>query len=117
MKSLTILVAVSLLAVGCQSEQAPTPDAAKTVSTTAIAFNTDGAPTVTFEVPDMMCEYSCVDAVKTALVEQPGVKEVKVDFDAKQALVVVDEATFDSEAALASLVDYQFTNSKLHSAE
>jgi len=82
-----------------------------------LAFNTDGSPTVTFEVPDMMCQYSCVDAVKTALTSQPGVREVRIDFAAKQAIVVVDQAQFNGEAAVASLVDYQFTNSKLHKAE
>jgi len=103
--------------LGCQDELAPAPEASTTVEATPAHFNLAGAPTVTFEVPDMMCQYSCVAAVKTALTAQPGVKEVQVDFEAKQATVVVDQAVFDGEAALASLVDYQFTNSKLHKAE
>ncbi|NOY30207.1 MAG: heavy-metal-associated domain-containing protein [Planctomycetes bacterium] len=114
MKILTTFAVVSLLAIGCQGEQAPTPDTSATVSATPVTFNTGGAPTVTFEVPDMMCQYSCVDAVKTALASQPGVREVRIDFEARQATVVVDQATFNGEAAVASLVDYQFTNSKMH---
>jgi len=117
MKTLTTFSVVSLLALGCQCEQAPAPDASATISATPVVFNTDGAPTITFEVPDMMCQYSCVDAVKTALASQPGVKEVRIDFAARQAIVVVDQAKFNGEAAVASLVDYQFTNSKLHKAE
>jgi len=117
MKTLIPFAAVGLLAFGCQCEQAPTPDSSATVTATPVAFNTDGSPTVTFEVPDMMCQYSCVDAVKTALVSQPGVKEVRIDFAAKQAIVVVDQSEFNGEAAVASLVDYQFTNSKLHKSE
>jgi len=122
MKTLIPFAAVGLLAVGCQCEQAPTPnsstpDSSATVTATPVAFNTDGSPTVTFEVPDMMCQYSCVDAVKTALTSQPGVKEVRIDFAARQAIVVVDQTEFNGEAAVASLVDYQFTNSKLHKSE
>ena len=114
MRSLATFAAVGMLAVGCQSEQAPTPKESVTVSATPATFNPDGAPTITFEVPDMKCQYACVDAVKTALAAQPGAKDVKVDFETKQATVVIDETSFDSEAALATLVDYQFTNSKLH---
>ena len=64
-------------------------------------------------VPDMMCEFSCVEQVKEALAAQPGVKEVQVDFEAKRATVAVDADKFDAEAAIAALVDYQFTNSQL----
>ena len=66
MRTLATIAVVSLLAIGCQSEQAPTPEALETVTTTPAAFNPEGEPTVTFEVPDMKCQYSCVDAVKTA---------------------------------------------------
>jgi len=117
MKSLATFAVLGLLATGCQGELSPTPESTTTVEATPVYFNPEGAPTVTFEVPDMTCKYSCVDAVKTALTSQPGVKEVKVDFEAKQATVVVDQATFDGEAAVAILVDYQFTNSALQKAE
>ena len=117
MRSLATFAALSLLALGCQGKPAAEPQSSAVVAATPTLFNAEGGPTVTFEVPDMMCEYSCVDAVKSALSAQPGVKEVQVDFKAKQATVVVDEATFDGEAAVASLIDYQFTNSKLHQAD
>ena len=122
MKSFAIVAACGLLATGCQGELAPAPEStsvesSSTVEVTHTSFNVEGAPTVTFDVPDMMCQYSCVDAVKKSLTSQPGVKEVKVDFAARQATVVVDQATFNGEAAVASLVDYQFTNSKLKQAE
>jgi len=122
MKSIAIFAACGLLATGCQGKLAPAPQSnSNETATTAVAtpahFNLEGAPTVTIEVPDMMCQYSCVDAVKTALTAQPGVKEVKVDFAAKQATVAIDQTVFDGEAAIATLVDYQFTNSKLHKTE
>ena len=113
MKIFATIAALGLTLAGCQGELSTSPKSSAAVKVTPTLFNPEGAPTVTFEVPDMMCEYSCVDAVKTALSKQPGVKQVKVDFEAKQAIVVVDQATFDSEAAIASLVDYQFTNSKI----
>ena len=82
-------------------------------STTVASFNVAGAPTVEFEVPDMMCEASCAVKVKEILSEQPGAKEVVVDFDSKTATVAVDEDAFDAQAAIAALVDHRFDNSKL----
>lgn len=111
MRNLATLATAVVLAAGCQGSSTTAPET--TASATPTAFNTGGAPTVSFSVPDMMCEYSCVEQVKEALAAQPGVKEVKIDFAAKQATVAVDAEKFDSEAAIATLVDYQFTNSQL----
>ena len=79
----------------------------------AVAFNAEGAPTVEFSVPDMMCEDSCVPTVRETLAAQPGVKEVKVELVSKTATVAVDKAKFDPKAAVAALVDLQFTQTKL----
>ena len=102
MKCCVTLAALAGLLAGCQSELSTTPE----------ELTLKATPTVAFTVPDMMCEYSCVEQVKKALAAQPGVKEVEVDFKAKLATVVVDDQ-FDAEAAIATLVDYQFTNSQL----
>ncbi len=117
MKCLATIATLGLLITGCQGKHASTPESSPAVEVTPTAFNPEGGPTVTFEVPDMMCEYSCVDAVKTALGKQPGVKQVKVDFETRQATVVVDQTTFNGEAAVAILVDYQFTNSKMQKVD
>jgi copper chaperone CopZ len=61
----------------------------------------------------MMCEDGCAVAVKDILEKQPGVRDVRVDFEAKTATVAVDEAAFSSERTLAELVDKGFDNSKL----
>ena len=79
----------------------------------AVAFNAEGAPTVEFSVPDMMCEDSCVPTVRETLAAQPGVKEVKVELASKTATVAVDKEKFDPKAAVAALVDLQFTETKL----
>ncbi len=79
----------------------------------AVAFNAEGAPTIKISVPDMMCEDSCVPTVRETLAAQPGVKEVKVELVSKTATVAVDQAKFDSKAAVAALVDLQFTETKL----
>jgi copper chaperone CopZ len=112
MKTFVTLAAVVALASGCQNQHSPVSDESAT-SATPVAFNVGGAPTVSFSVPDMMCEFSCVEQVKEALAAQPGVKDVQVEFEAKRATVAVDADKFDSEAAIATLVDYQFTNSQL----
>lgn len=124
---LLLLLATSVLA-GCSEDLQPenvtppatpatdedeTEAAVKDVEATPVSFNTEGAPTVSFNVPDMMCEHSCVPTVRETLAEQPGVKDVKVELDGKKATVAVDTATFDADAAVAALVDLQFTNTKL----
>ncbi len=112
MKSFAMLAAAVALAAGCQSQRSTTSEESS-AQTTSVAFNVEDAPTVTFSVPDMMCEFSCVEQVQEALTAQPGVKEVQVDFAAKRATVAVDPDEFETEAAIATLVDYQFTNSQL----
>jgi copper chaperone CopZ len=118
----TCLALGLLLASGCQSESGPTGDAAANSATdsgdavtltAAPPFNTAGAPTVVLEVPDMMCEQSCAAKVREVLAEQTGVQEVQVDFPTKRATLAVDQAAFNAEAAVAALVDYQFSNTKL----
>jgi copper chaperone CopZ len=83
--------------------------------TMAVAFNVSGAPTVEFSVPDMMCPESCAVQVKEILSEQPGAKEVVVDFDSKTATVAIDKDKFDPDAAIAALVDHMYDHSQLKS--
>ena len=90
-----------------------TSDAAA-ASVTPVVFNVEDAPTITFDVPDMMCEHSCVPTVRETLAKQPGVKDVKVELETKTATVAVDKDQFDPDAAVAALVDLQFTETKLH---
>ncbi len=115
MKTLATLAVAALFVTGCQTESASTTtEVEKTeIEATPVAFNVAGAPTAEFEVPDMMCQYSCAAKVKEVLTAQTGVKDVKIDFDSKKAIVAVDKAEFDGEAAVAALVDYQFSNTKL----
>jgi copper chaperone CopZ len=103
-----------ILAVGCSQSTQPTGDLSK--STTPVSFNTAGAPTVEFSVPDMMCPEGCGAKVREILSEQPGAKDVLVDFPAKTAKVAVDKDKFDAKQAVAALVDHQFKNSALKDA-
>jgi copper chaperone CopZ len=101
------LVTLAVILGGCDSK------VDSSVSTTVASFNVAGAPTVEFSVPDMMCPESCAVKVKEILSEQPGAKEVVVDFDAKTATVAVDKDKFDPQAAIAALVDHAFDHSQL----
>jgi copper chaperone CopZ len=83
-------------------------------STTPVSFNAAGAPTIELSVPDMMCEDGCAWAVQDILSKQPGTKDVHVDFNAKIVTVAIDEGQFDSQSALAELIDKGFMNSKLN---
>jgi copper chaperone CopZ len=108
------LVVVLILAAGCSQSAQQTGDVSK--STTPVSFNAAGAPTVEFSVPDMMCPEGCGAKVKEILSEQPGAKDVFVDFPAKTAKVAVDKDKFDAKKAVAALKDYQFKNSALKDA-
>lgn len=117
MKRLAWLSA-ALLAVGCGTSSV---DVAKTDDETATVvkvarFNEEGAPTVGFSVPGMHCE-SCVAHVESILADQPGVKDVEVNLEALTAKVAVDEQEFDGEKAVAALVDMQFDEAKLITAD
>jgi copper chaperone CopZ len=105
------ILLVSALCLGC-AESNTTSHAV-----TAVAFNADGAPTVEFDVPDMMCEESCAAKVRELLGEQAGVKEVVVDFPAKTAIVAIEEEKFNADAAIAVLVDHGFELSKQKSSD
>jgi copper chaperone CopZ len=104
--------AVLILALGCSQSNQQTGDISK--STTPVSFNTAGAPTIVFNAPDMMCPEGCGAKVKEILSGQPGAKEVLVNFDAKTATVALNkDAKFDSDAAVAALVDHGFKNSSV----
>jgi len=120
MKSLALVALSAILLTGCQTESAPeslVETLESSVEATPVAFNSEGAPTTEMHVPDMMCQYSCAAKVKEVLASQTGVKDVKIDFDTRKAIVAVDESTFDGEAAVAALVDFSFSNTKLLTAE
>jgi copper chaperone CopZ len=74
---------------------------------------TNEARTVEFSVPDMMCPDGCGVAVESILSKQAGAKEVLIDFENKKAIVAIEDGKFDSDKALAALVDKQFTNSSV----
>ncbi len=105
-----------VLVVGCSNKAIESPGTTSK-PVTPVAFNTTGAPTVEFSVPDMMCPEGCGVKTKEILSKQPGAKEVVVDFDAKTATVAIEEGTFDPQQAIAALVDHGFGQSQLKSAE
>jgi copper chaperone CopZ len=86
-------------------------------STAPVAFHAGGAPTVEFDLPDMMCEDGCAWTVNDILSKQPGATDVHVDFEAKTATVTIEEGKFDQQLAIAELVDKGFANSALKSPE
>ena len=112
-KLLVVMMAAAI--VGC-SEQPMKMSDATPQAVKPVVFNIAGAPTVEFNAPDMMCPEGCGEKVKEILSEQPGAKEVMIDFDAKVAKVAVaDDSKFDKDAAVAALVDHGFKNSTVKS--
>jgi copper chaperone CopZ len=84
---------------------------------TPASFNKAGSPTVEFSVPDMMCPEGCGAKVMEILSQQPGAKDVLVDFPNKTAVVAVDKEKFESNKAIAALVDHQFNHSALKTSK
>lgn len=114
MRFLPVMATALAGVVGCAAESTPPivqDESTPTIKT--VAFNMENAPTVTFHVPDMVCEFSCAPKVKQTLAESPGVKDVKVDLETKTATVAINEAVFNTEEAIDALVDVQFTNTTL----
>ena len=117
------IATLAILTCGCAGEvdiqpnqTATTEEGATNTGTqvTQVAFNVEGAPTVEFNVPKMMCPHGCAPKVHEALSSQPGVKDVKVEYETKTAIVAVDESVFDADAAVGVLEDeYGFANSSL----
>jgi copper chaperone CopZ len=113
MNRLAILSIATLVICGCVRESSDVRETG--AAATPVAFNEGGAPTVEFSVPDMMCPTSCVAKTREILSQQPGAKEVKVDFDTKTAVVAVDSGDFDAQKAVAALVDHGFDHSAVKS--
>src|SRR5262245_5837027 len=112
---LSIICVAAVALVGC-SRQVERIPATTSNSVSATAFNLANAPTVQFSAPDMMCPEGCGEKVKEILSEQPGAKEVIVDFDSKTATVATEaDGKFDATAAVAALVDHGFKNSSVKS--
>src|SRR3954471_18889749 len=113
MKQIASLALCAIMFIGCRKQDQNT---ASSESLTQAAFNPSSAPTVQFTVPDMMCPEGCGEKVKEILSQQPGAKDVVVDFDSKTVTVAVDKEKFDSKQAIAALVDHQFSHAALKDA-
>ncbi len=116
--------------VGCGERPAPVGPAAE-ASTAAIEITMDAPATesgstasdgllakseltkLEMEVPNMACEVNCPPAVRTALLELPGVAEVEVDFATKTATCRVDPSKFDSAGAIEKLAQTGYKDSKV----
>ncbi|MCX6182361.1 MAG: heavy-metal-associated domain-containing protein [Bacteroidetes bacterium] len=87
----------------------------------AVLFSCGSTPgeikNVAMTVEGMSCAHSCAPTIKDKLLETNGVKEAKVSFDTKTALVVYDSGITDPEtikSAVESIAEgaYQITDIK-----
>ena len=109
------ILCLSLGAIGC-TRAADESGIVSAQATTPAVFNTAGAPTIEFSVPDMMCPEGCGAKVKEILSEQPGATDVFVDFPARTATVAIDKDKFDAKQAVAATKDHQFNHSAVKNA-
>ena len=59
---------------------------------TLLAFLAAGDKTTSLKVKGMACQYSCVNKVKTVLIDVDGIKSCNVNFETSTATVSFDEA-------------------------
>ena len=114
MRRFALLVVLVALAVGCSKQTAQST--VSEADLTRAAYKKAGSQVVEFSVPDMMCPEGCGAKVKEILSQQPGTKDVFVDFPTKTAIVAIEKDKFDSKQALDALVDHQFKKSTLKDA-
>lgn len=87
--------------VGC-NEECPSKGKTEMKSESASAADVTGTPVV-LSVKEMMCQEGCAKRVEEILAKAPGVKKATVQFDEKQAHLVVDPSAFDADKAVAEL--------------
>lgn len=85
-----------------------TPLFAITLALAGLGFTTQAATrTVKLDVANMSC-VTCPLTVKTALKRVPGVQEVKVSFETKQAVVTFDDTKVSVTALRKTTADVGF---------
>jgi copper chaperone CopZ len=114
MRRFALLVVLVGLGIGCSKEAAQST--VSEADLTRAAYKKAGSQVVEFSVPDMMCPEGCGAKVKEILSQQPGAKDVFVDFPSKTAIVAIEKEKFDSKQALDALVDHQFKKSTVKDA-
>lgn len=81
---------------------------ALTLALSAMSFASEAADrTVTLAVENMTC-VTCPITVKTALKRVPGVREAKVDFKTKLAVVTFDDGKTNAKALAKASADVGF---------
>lgn len=98
LKNISFLLIFSLIAFSCK-ENAPE---IKTVDTSVQndkdLISSDMAyTTATFEIEGMVCEMGCARTIEKRLAKMDGMKQAKVNFEEKVAVVKFDEAKLDTE--------------------
>ena len=89
---LVLLLVASLATTGCQKESASEPTGS------SIATRQ-----VTVDVTGMSCAEGCAPRARDALATLPWAKDVKIEFQRKQATFVADTAQYDESAIIAAL--------------
>ncbi|MBY0587438.1 heavy-metal-associated domain-containing protein [bacterium] len=87
--------------VGC-NEECPSKGKSEGKTPTSQTSLSEGK-SVVLTVNDMMCAEGCAKKVEKILASTPGVKSAKVDFDAKEAHLMVEEGAFNAGQTVAEL--------------
>ena len=90
------LCGILLLIAGCKQESDQQVD------------TSSGFKEVTLEISGMSCPTGCAPRAQEALASLPWVKDVKVNFERKQATLSAEVARLDEAALLKALADEGF---------
>lgn len=95
-------VAVDQSKTSAASGEAVTGTLQESAEVTQASFNIADDPTVAIEVPGMHCA-ACAASIEKTLVNEPGVKEIRMNIEKKTATVAIDKSAFDAGKAIESL--------------
>ncbi len=114
MKNLCLALLL-ILPLGCQpsgdkgDSNSTSADASTAIHGGSSAAENRNVTEFVFAIDGMQCAVACPPAVKGALESVPGVTDVVVNFESKQATVQANSAEFDQTAAVQSLTDAGFS--------
>ncbi len=107
LKNILALVMVTALFVSCKNETTPEVKSveAKTVAVKAEKKLNPDANFIKseFTIDGMTCEVGCARLIQKKINKMDGVKDVKVDFERKLAMVEYDEAVVNHESLEATV--------------
>ncbi len=120
LKAISALFLIGVLSLSCKNESGNKIDESEQLNTENVIPEDAKLETASLTIEGMTCEIGCAKAIESKLSSTTGVKEAKVDFEGKVAVVTFDSNQQDLTSltttieAVAGGDSYKVTDSKLN---